>query len=99
MTHPSLLTIDQLNTEAVRDFLTLAQQIDKEKPDPTQLKELRRMLTEHPDLWRATADLAYEAALHIIAGLKTDLAVKESLKRGWQALKNDLGYLKASTLE
>src|SRR4029453_11944366 len=79
--------------------LPLTKQNHKENPDPDQLKQLRQMLLDHPDLWRVTADLAYEAALHIIDKLDSNPGVKESLKRGWQALKSDLGYLKASTLE
>ena len=95
----TLFSLDQLDTPAAREFLAVSQQIDQANPDPGQLGHLRRLLAEHPDLWQVTADLAYEAALHLIDKLDSSHGVKEALKQGWQALKNDLGYAQAPTLE
>jgi hypothetical protein len=93
------IKFDGLNLPAVRDFMTLVQQIDKENPDPAHLQELRHMLTQHPDLWRVAGDLSYEAALHLIKDVKANPVVYESLKHGWQALKEELAQQGGSALE
>jgi hypothetical protein len=95
----TLFSLEQLDTPAVREFLAVSQQIDKANPDPGHLQHLRRLLAEHSDLWQVIADLAHEAALNIIDKLDSSHGVKEALKQGWQALKNDLGYAQAPTLE
>jgi hypothetical protein len=99
MTHLVPLNKNQAELEVLQDFLALSKRIDKDKPDPIQLNELRRMLVDHPHLWQAAGDLAFTAALRLITNLKTEVAITESLREGWHALRHDLGYATASVLE
>ena len=48
--------------DRLRDLVEATQ---KQKPKPTDIAELKRLLDEHPDVWRAV-DLARNATLRVI---------------------------------
>jgi hypothetical protein len=83
----------------LQQFLALVKTIDKESPAPGDVQTLRAMLDQQPDLWRVAGDLSRAAALDIVNQLRAGPVVSESLKRGWGALQDELGYASASPLE
>jgi hypothetical protein len=82
-----------------RRFLDLVKKTDRQAPDPADLHALRAMLEQHPGLWRVAGDLARTAALSIVGKMRAYPLVAESLKRGWDVMKDELGYQLASPLE
>jgi hypothetical protein len=83
----------------VGQFLELVDGIDSDDPSPADVQALRVMLHDHPGLWRVCGDLAQIAAATLIKQLKALPHVAESLKCGWTAMKDDLGYSVAPPLE
>ncbi len=82
-----------------RRFLDLIEKTDRRAPKPADLAALRAMLQENPELWRVAGDLAHTAALAVVAKMRAYPLVAESLKRGWDVMKDELGYQLASPLE
>jgi hypothetical protein len=82
-----------------RRFLDLLEKTDRQAPDPADLRALRAMLQEDPALWRVAGDLAHTAAMGVVAKMRAYPIVAESLKRGWDIMKDELGYQLASPLE
>jgi len=99
MTDQPTSLIPKPDQDLVHQFLELTQGIDKEDPSPADIQALRQMLHDHPSLWRVCGDLASAAALTIINRLGTYPHITESLKFGWNAMKNELGYPAAPPLE
>jgi hypothetical protein len=95
--NPSL--VPKPDQAIVRQFLELVDGIDRDDPSPADIRALREMLRDHPDLWRVCGDLAQIAAATLIQRLKALPHVAESLKCGWTAMKDDLGYSVALPLE
>lgn len=83
----------------IRDFLQLVKRTDKEDPDPADVRALRQTLSQHPELWCLAGDLARAAALNIVNKLEASHPISQSLKQGWGAMKDELGYQTASPLE
>jgi hypothetical protein len=83
----------------VRDFMQLVADTDTRDPTPSDVRALRHMLNQHPGLWRLAGDLAHAAALNLIHKLDASPSIAESLKRGWAAMKDELGYAAAPPLE
>jgi hypothetical protein len=82
-----------------RQFLELVKNIDQEDPTPTDIRALRDMLAQHPELWRIAGDLACAAARNLVRKLDASPVITESLKRGWTAMRDDLGHQLAPPLE
>ncbi len=82
-----------------RRFLDLVEKTDRHSPKPADLAALRAMLQENPELWRVAGDLAHTAALAVVAQMRAYPLVAESLKRGWDVMKDELGHQLASPLE
>lgn len=82
-----------------RQFLELVENIDKQHPAPADLRALRDMLAGHPELWRVAGDLACAAARNLLRNLNAGPLITESLKRGWTAMRDELGYQLAPPLE
>jgi hypothetical protein len=83
----------------VAHFLQLVQKVDRANPAPAHIQALRRILDEHPELWRVAGDLAHAAAHNLVDKLDAGPLIAESLKRGWLAMQDELGYPAASRLE
>ena len=99
MSDPSRSLLLASDHPLAQQFLALVKTIDRENPAPADVQALRAMLDQQPDLWRVTGDLSRAAALHMVNQLHTGPVVSESLKRGWGALQDELGYPSASPLE
>jgi hypothetical protein len=84
---------------AVAQFLQLVQEVDRANPAPAHIQALRRMLDDHPELWRVAGDLAQAAARSLVDQLDAGPLIAESLKRGWLAMQDELGYPAAPPLE
>ncbi len=82
-----------------RRFLDLLEKTDRQAPKPADLVALRAMLEQSPALWRVAGDLAHNAALAVVAKMRAYPVLAESLKRGWDVMKDELGYQSASPLE
>jgi hypothetical protein len=82
-----------------RQFLELVKNIDQEDPTPADVRALRDVLAGHPELWRIAGDLACAAARNLVHKLDAGPIITESLKRGWTAMQDDLGYPLAPPLE
>jgi hypothetical protein len=82
--------------QQVRELLG---RIDKARPAPDDLRDLRAMLAAHPDVCRLVGGLARAAAVNIVNHLEADPLISESLKAAWSALQDQLGYAGAPALE
>ena len=91
--------IIQKELTTVQQFLEVFEKANKEKPKPEDMKALRRMLNESPELWRFAGDLAEQACLSTIEKVNATPAIKESMRRGVGALKKELGFNEAPQLE
>lgn len=80
-------------------FHDLLDKTDKKRPKQEDVKALRRMLREMPEVWRVAGDLAEEAALATIRKIQATEAIKSSIRAGLNAIKDDLGYQSAPALE
>jgi hypothetical protein len=87
-----------LNDEGQRIF-DLIQCVDKGKPKPEDLKALQEAFDKIPDLWRVTGDV-FDLALNSLINSQTKQAsVKESMRRGVEDVKAQLGYKTANGAE
>ena len=68
--------------DLVRELRSLADKVDRAKPDKGDVKALTMFLDEHPAFWRVSGDLAEQAALIMIEDMNAPRAMKESLKAG-----------------
>jgi len=82
-----------------RAFEDLLDKTDKKKPKQEDVKALRKMLRETPEVWRIAGDLAQQATLATIDKIPATEAMKSSIRAGLNAIKDDLGYQDAPALE
>ncbi len=68
-------------------------------PAQADVKEMRRLLTEIPDLWRAAGDLAETNQQSLIGKITEQRSVRLSITAGCDAIRRDLGYEDASMIE
>lgn len=68
-------------------------------PAPDDVAELRRILAEHPTLWRFAGDTARMASEKSVDLWNATVLIKESTKRGMEALLGELGYEGATPME
>ena len=71
----------------------------KDNPSEEAQAYYQKQLGGNPDEWRKLGDLMQEAADHAFKGFWLGYATKESVKRGAELLKSELGFENASTLE
>jgi len=96
MTELTALTDDK---EVLGEFKDLVAKTDKKNPSKGDIKALRAFLKKHPELWVAAGNLTEYAALGLIVGMEMPATVRESLRQGWDALRDELGYQTAPPLE
>jgi len=82
-----------------RAFEDLLDKTDKKRPKKEDVKALRKMLRETPEVWRIAGDLAQQARLRTVSKIQATEATKSSLRAGLNAIRDDLGYQNAPTLE
>ena len=77
---------------ATSEFRELVEKTAQSKPAQADVLALRKMLAEHPGLWRFAGDVAQQAATRTIESLGGPALVQESLAQGLAELKEGLGY-------
>jgi hypothetical protein len=87
-----------LNDEGQRIF-DLMKRIDKGKPKPEDVLALREALDKTPGLWRVTGDVFGIAMDALVNSQTNQVSVRESMKRGVEVVKAQLGYKTASGAE
>ncbi len=73
--------------------------VNREKPDPQALDELRTMMREVPALPRVLCDIAQINADKLIASLVSGTATQEAMRANVEAMRAGLGYHDAPELE
>ncbi len=82
------------------EFGELVKKTEKSDPKPEDVQALRKYLTEHPEVWRVLGDLSEFAYSRLVdATVGDQVGLRESLKAGRLALREELGYQEASALE
>ena len=82
--------------DAARDII---ERTNTDDPDESDVAELRRVLAEDPILWRCTGDLAEVATHELINSQTPTVFVRESVTRGLEVLRDNLGYGRSSAIE
>ena len=89
-----------MRTSPDMQFILLGMDTCCENPPYEKVEALRKLLADNPDMWRGLGELARTATENLIdkAG-RNDVAKRESVKRGAEHLKRELGYSTAPTIE
>jgi hypothetical protein len=80
-------------------FNALVRKADVEHPAPEEVKALRRMLEETPNLWREMGDLAKLSMHTVLTGGWLKPSMRISIEVGIDDIKRELGYQDAPALE
>jgi len=83
----------------VDEFKELLRKTNKTDPAEADVLALRVFLRRRPHMWKAGGDLVQQAALQLIRGTGGPAIMRESLEKGWDVLRNELGYREAPPLE
>src|SRR5579871_5758430 len=84
---------------ALKKLVELTAKVDRDRPDPAALKELRQLLEDIPEVARLIMDLAETNIDKVItAAVKGNTAV-EALKRNARSMREGMGYADASPME
>ena len=92
---------DRVELEAPsRELADLLNRMNTDDPSREDRRALRKVLKEHPDLWRSAGDLSRRAEEQIIKKKSGGTAiVEESLRHGVKQIRKDLGHEDAPALE
>lgn len=90
--------IDQ-SKDLDKQFDTLLEKAKKAKPDSPPVRELRRFLRDHPELWKQLSTLYDVTFDHFLNKDIVDPAAIELFRPTLNDLKDKLGWDNASTLE
>ena len=100
MNKSALKRLEEQDTQAVaQQFFDITKKTDKDNPTSDDVKALRQCLADYPFLWRYAGDLAMLAAHDIVRSVESSSLLRESLRSGWHALKDELGYRDSPPLE
>lgn len=89
-----------MKTSPDMQFVLLSMETCYENPPYEKVEALRKLLADNPDMWRGLGELARTATENLIdAAGRNDVAKRESVKRGAEHLKNELGYSTAPAIE
>jgi hypothetical protein len=79
---------------------SLIEKTNKESPAAADIAELRRALEASPNLWRWAGDVARRASETVMLTYSGQAAFeRESIKRGLEVMRDELGYEVATALE
>lgn len=87
---------DEIETQ---DIKALAKRVDKEKPDPNDIKAMRELLDNDPDLWRRGGDLANQNQKKLIEDNQMSLSTRMTIYAALRGMRRGLGYKDAPMLE
>lgn len=86
--------------EQYKTLRDLISKTNKERPKAEDVAALRRILEEDPKLWRAAGDMARRAVEHVCGKYFDGSAfLRESVLRGMEVLRAELGYTNSPPLE
>lgn len=88
-----------MGKDTIEEFRQLASRTDKQKPKAEDVRALRVFLRENRGLWTIAGDLVYQTGLQCIRSMRASVLMRESLERGWDEVKDELGYQDAPPLE
>jgi len=97
MTNEMIITSDA--SKMTRELFELVDRSYKEKPDPKDLRELRKKLEEIPELWRAVFDMVELIRNNWFDKVMTSKAARMGIERNVSFLMEGMDYMNASTLE
>jgi hypothetical protein len=95
----STTVVDTDSFKEIKNLRDLIDRTNKEKPKPADVQELRRVLADSPKLWRVAGNMATLASEAAVNRWNATPFVKESVKRGMEVLRDDLGFADAPPLE
>src|SRR5687768_7380607 len=97
MTNEITITLDA--TKMARELFELVDRAYKEKPNPKDIRELRKKLEEVPDLWIAVFDMTKIVRDNLIEKAVSKEAARMAVEKNVSVLMEGLGYGKSSVLE
>lgn len=87
---------DDIETQ---DIKALVRRVDKENPDPEDIKELRELLDSDPDLWRNVGELAYQNQNKLIEDYEMAPSTRMAIRAARTGMSRGLGYKESPMLE
>jgi len=108
MSKPMVATVDPYKaTRKIKDFdeskrdefLKVVKRAYREKPTPTDLIELRKWLTNYPELWRGVFDLAEFVKQNFIERFVSHEASRIAIDKNVSIIREEFGYESAPILE
>ncbi len=97
---PEELTIAVRSDADWRQISDLLKRTNKENPKDEDVKALRRLLDEKPEIWRSTGTMARRALDNILRTyFQSSLYARETTERRLAELRGQLGYDAAPPLE
>ncbi len=97
---PNTKPVEIVIPPELTEFGELVLRTDKSNPKPKDVQALRRYLEQHREVWRVLGDVSEFAYNRLVDATVGDQeALRESLKAGKQAMREDLGYRQSSALE
>jgi len=76
----------------------LVEATNKGKPKQTEVEELKRLLSEHPEVWR-NLDLAHNAALRAIGEETSNKGTQAIMEANYEGIQCEIRYERSNTLE
>ena len=81
------------------EFIELWKNVNTDNPKPDEIKEIRKLFGNNPQLYFEKCDMVQSAIENIIDLTKGNLLSKESLRMNVQAIQLNLGYNDALPIE
>lgn len=81
------------------EFGKILNRANKANPSKKDVQALKKAFKEHPEIWRQVGNLTRLTQELIIDNTKGTAATRESIQYAVKAIRRDLGYKDASTLE
>lgn len=94
----NVVALDTANKKE-QEMELYAEVLAKDDPSPEAQAWYQKQLNSHPDEWRKVGDLMKEATDYALKKFWLGYGTKESVKRGAELLKTELGFEDASPLE
>lgn len=86
-------------TGSREEFVALIRRMEKDKPNPKDVSEFRKLLANHPTLWAMAGDMARIARDKMLAGLNANALIRESVEEGIRRYARDLAGADAPVIE